>query len=117
MPFHGTIVPGAGDREFDTLTTLAGFNGTTPIGAPTAGLVQVNGSFYGTTSDGGANGYPVNKADLAHLSPYITRHIKRFGDYTIHTELAAGPIHHELSLTGKGHGRAVQQALPFAVEA
>jgi hypothetical protein len=37
-------------------------------------------------------GYPVNKADLAYLSPYLTRHIKRFGDYTIHTELAPGPI-------------------------
>src|ERR1700731_52660 len=35
-------------------------------------------------------GYPVNKADLAYLSPYLTRHIKRFGDYTIHTELAPG---------------------------
>jgi hypothetical protein len=50
-------------------------------------------------------------------SPYITRHIKRLGDYTIHTELAPSSIHHELSLTGKGHGRAVQQAPPFAVEA
>ncbi len=65
----------------------------------------------------GSQGYPVNKADLAYLSPYITRHIKRFGDYTIHTDLAPGPIHHELSLTRKSPGRAVQQALPFAVEA
>lgn len=62
-------------------------------------------------------GYPVNKADLAYLSPYLTRHIKRFGDYTIHTEQAPGPIPHELSLTRKSPSRAVQQALPFAGEA
>jgi TnpA family transposase len=64
-----------------------------------------------------SQGYPVNKADLAYLNPYITRHIKRFGDYTIHTELAPGPIHHQLSLTRKSPSRAVQQALPFAGEA
>jgi TnpA family transposase len=64
-----------------------------------------------------SQGYPVNKVDLAYLSPYLTRHIKRFGDYTIHTELAPGPIPHELSLTHKSPGRAVQQELPFAVEA
>jgi Tn3 transposase DDE domain len=64
-----------------------------------------------------SQGYPVSKADLAYLSPYITRHIKRFGDYTIHTELTPGPIHHESSLTGKSPSRAVQQALPFAAEA
>lgn len=64
-----------------------------------------------------SQGYPVNKADLAYLSPYITRHLKRFGDYTIHTDLAPGPIRHELLLTRKSPGRAVQQSLPFAVEA
>jgi hypothetical protein len=64
-----------------------------------------------------SQGYSVNKADLAYRSPYLTRHIKRFGDYTIHTDLAPGPIRHELSLTRKSPGRAVQQELPFAVEA
>jgi Tn3 transposase DDE domain len=28
-------------------------------------------------------GYPVNREDLAALSPYQTRHIKRFGDYVL----------------------------------
>jgi hypothetical protein len=28
-----------------------------------------------------AEGYPVKREDLAALSPYQTRHIKRFGDY------------------------------------
>ena len=56
-------------------------------------------------------GYPVNKADLAYLSPYLTRHIKRFGDYTIHPELAPGPIPHELSLTRKSPGRSLSTIL------
>jgi uncharacterized repeat protein (TIGR03803 family) len=39
-----------------TLTTLASFNGTN--GAHPLGLVQtLDGSFYGTTADGGTNGY------------------------------------------------------------
>jgi len=62
-----------------------------------------------------SQGYPVNKADLAYLSPYMTRHVKRFGDYTIHTDLAPGPIRHDLSLTRNSPGWAVQQELPFAV--
>lgn len=28
-------------------------------------------------------GYPVTRADVAHLSPYLTQHIRRFGDYVI----------------------------------
>ena len=64
-----------------------------------------------------AQGYPVEKADLAYLSPFVTRHIKRFGDYTIHTDLAPGPIEPELTLTRKSPGRAVQQVLPFPAEA
>jgi len=27
------------------------------------------------------SGYPLNEEDVAHLSPYLTRHIQRFGDY------------------------------------
>ncbi len=30
-----------------------------------------------------ASGYKVNRALLATLSPYITRHIKRYGDYMV----------------------------------
>jgi len=59
-------------------------------------------------------GYPVEKADLGYLSPYVTRHIKRFGDYTIHTDLRPGPIEPSLTLARKGPGQAVQQTLPFA---
>ncbi len=29
------------------------------------------------------SGYPVNPDDVAHLSPYLTRHIQRFGDYVL----------------------------------
>lgn len=40
-----------------TLTTLFNFDGTNGSG-PSAGLLQVdNGTFYGTTGDGGANGF------------------------------------------------------------
>jgi Tn3 transposase DDE domain len=31
------------------------------------------------------SGYPVNDEDVAHLSPYLTRHIQRFGDYLLKT--------------------------------
>jgi Tn3 transposase DDE domain len=30
-----------------------------------------------------AEGYPVKREDVAALSPYLTRHIKRFGDYFV----------------------------------
>jgi len=36
-----------------------------------------------------AEGYPVKREDVAALSPYLTRHIKRFGDYFI--DLSAPP--------------------------
>lgn len=29
------------------------------------------------------NGFEFSKSDVASLSPYLTRHIKRFGDYVI----------------------------------
>ena len=31
-------------------------------------------------------GYPVRRADVAALSPYLTRGIKRFGEYTVHLD-------------------------------
>jgi len=36
-----------------------------------------------------AEDYPVKREDVAALSPYLTRHIKRFGDYFI--DLSAPP--------------------------
>jgi hypothetical protein len=36
-----------------------------------------------------AEGYPAKREDVAALSPYLTRHIKRFGDYFI--DLSATP--------------------------
>jgi TnpA family transposase len=36
-----------------------------------------------------AEGYPVKREDVAALSPYLTRHIKRFGDYFV--DLSATP--------------------------
>ena len=34
-----------------------------------------------------AEGYDVRKEDVAFLSPYLTGHIKRFGDYYVHLEM------------------------------
>jgi uncharacterized repeat protein (TIGR03803 family) len=52
-----------------TLTTLASFNGTN--GAHPLGLVQtLDGSFYGTTADGGTNGYgTVFRLNITASSP------------------------------------------------
>ncbi len=36
-----------------------------------------------------AEGHPVQPEDIATLSPYMTNHIKRFGDYIIRDDLAA----------------------------
>lgn len=37
-------------------------------------------------------GFPVNREDVATLSPYVTTHIKRFGDYIIDVEAVPEPI-------------------------
>lgn len=37
-------------------------------------------------------GFPVTREDVATLSPYVTSHIKRFGDYIIDTEAVPEPI-------------------------
>jgi len=39
----------------------------------------------GTARDLQADGYLVRREDLAQLSPYQTRRLKRFGDYTLST--------------------------------
>ncbi|MFA6172237.1 MAG: Tn3 family transposase [Kiritimatiellales bacterium] len=37
-------------------------------------------------------GFPINREDIATLSPYVTSHIKRFGDYIIDSETVPEPI-------------------------
>jgi TnpA family transposase len=37
-------------------------------------------------------GYPVKREDVAALSPYLTRHIKRFGDYFIDLNVPPQPL-------------------------
>ena len=43
-------------------------------------------------------GYPLNRADVASLSPYLTAHIKRFGDYWVDWEQIPDALdfHYEL---------------------
>ena len=43
-------------------------------------------------------GYKITRDDMAALSPYLTRHIKRFGEYYIDLENAPQPFESELSL-------------------
>jgi hypothetical protein len=39
-----------------------------------------------------AEGYAVRRNDVAALSPYLTGHIKRFGDYIIDLSVAPQPL-------------------------
>ncbi|MBN9424261.1 MAG: Tn3 family transposase [Candidatus Accumulibacter sp. 66-26] len=39
-----------------------------------------------------AEGFPIAREDVATLSPYVTSHIKRFGDYIIDAEAVPEPI-------------------------
>jgi TnpA family transposase len=39
-----------------------------------------------------AEGYPVTREDVAALSPYLTRHVKRFGDYFIDVSVPPQPL-------------------------
>src|SRR5262245_25073714 len=46
-----------------------------------------------------AEGYSVKREDVAALSPYLSRHIKRFGDYVIDLSVIPQPLSDiELSL-------------------
>lgn len=63
-----------------------------------------------------AEGYPVRVEDLAFLSPYVTRHVKRFGDYTLHTDLAPGPIAYDVELSRQQSVPAIPITLPFLQE-
>jgi len=39
-----------------------------------------------------AEGHPVKRADVAALSPYLTKHVKRFGDYVIDLSVVPQPL-------------------------
>ena len=39
-----------------------------------------------------AEGYPVKREEVAALGPYLTRHIKRFGDYFIDLSVVPQPL-------------------------
>ena len=43
-------------------------------------------------------GFPVNREDVATLSPYVTSHIKRFGDYIIDLDTVPEPIDSSLPI-------------------
>jgi hypothetical protein len=43
-------------------------------------------------------GYSVDKETLAILSPYLTRHIKRFGDYVLNVDNYPEPVEYEIPL-------------------
>ncbi|SFQ42352.1 Tn3 family transposase [Salibacterium halotolerans] len=47
-------------------------------------------------------GYEINNDDIADLSPYITRHIKRFGDYVIDLNSPPEPLDGKLTLKPSG---------------
>ena len=37
-------------------------------------------------------GYPIRQQELASLSPYVTRHIKRYGDYVVDLQNIPQPL-------------------------
>lgn len=43
-------------------------------------------------------GWKITREDLAVLSPYVTSHIKRFGDYLIEADLIPEPFEGDLPL-------------------
>ena len=43
-------------------------------------------------------GWKITRDDVAVLSPYVTTHIKRFGDYIIDIEAVPAPVDSELNL-------------------
>ncbi|MFO0108690.1 MAG: Tn3 family transposase [bacterium] len=45
-----------------------------------------------------AQGYPVNHRFVAALSPYLTRHIKRYGDYVVNLQNIPQPFEAAISL-------------------
>ncbi|MCX4538162.1 hypothetical protein [Streptomyces sp. NBC_01669] len=55
--------------------------GTAPLGSPSCLKYHPPAVIYASESD---------PEDLAHISPYLTEHINRFGEYSTH-ELAIQP--------------------------
>ena len=51
-------------------------------------------------------GYPVAREDLAALSPYLTSHIKLFGDYVIDLEINAVTLYEQGSANTLFRGHA-----------
>lgn len=45
-------------------------------------------------------GYELDSADVASLSPYLTRHIRRFGDYVLDLSPPSEPPEAHLELNG-----------------
>ena len=43
-------------------------------------------------------GCPVTREDVETLSPYLTAHIKRFGDYIVNMESVPAPLDAEMAL-------------------
>lgn len=43
-----------------------------------------------------AEGYTIRCEDLAQLSPYLTGHVKRFGDYVVDVDTASDPLDGEM---------------------
>ena len=43
-------------------------------------------------------GWKITREDVASLSPYVTSHVKRFGDYLIDVEAIPEPYEIELAL-------------------
>ena len=44
-------------------------------------------------------GYLLHREDVACLSPYLTSHIKRFGDYTIDMNAVPPPLNRQILIT------------------
>ena len=62
-------------------------------------------------------GWTIRQEDLAFLSPYMTRTLKRFGDYHLDLGRAPEPWSGETVLPRRGPQRAEQGVLPFPMEA
>jgi TnpA family transposase len=41
-------------------------------------------------------GYPLRREEVAQLSPYLTEHVKRFGDYVVDLESVPDPLHPDM---------------------
>jgi hypothetical protein len=51
-------------------------------------------------------GYPVTRAALAGLSPYLTRTVKRFGEYLVKLDVPPTPLDTDMTLSVQEPGAA-----------